>query len=302
MAVISGIGLLACNKENPFVSKDIIDKLVEDKKIKLYNIAFIYNNDIYLLPRQDSAARRITSTPDQIKTNIRISHDHQKFAYINTNGNPVIINKDGSIQSVLTQYSNIQSMDWSPNDSTLYMLIYDSLKFFGPSIQLPEFTYPGALGSIEISILSVSVSMHYDLAYIFQYYNFLEGYKQKLIIKKHDGSVTEKTNMDSQIMGYVNFSGNNTDLVVGYSYYSPVFYMDKIELYSELKDYPDHTFEYGDSYNFVSYRSDVKYMVCSHFGSNSTNYTLLAFSFVDNTNFNFTQYNDSTNRLYVDWK
>jgi hypothetical protein len=181
----------SCEKD-PFVSKDAIqhirDSIASAKSIQ--NICFIYNNDVYFLDAISNTPQRITNTPANTKTEVRISHNLQKIAYLNSAGNPEIINRSGTVLNTLTSYSGIQQMDWSNNDSTLYMLSGDQFYYYGPVISHPALNFSGILLGTSPHILSATLSKDNDLAYVVEYFDFSYGYLQKMVLKKNDGSGT----------------------------------------------------------------------------------------------------------------
>lgn len=302
--------LVSCS-DNPYVSKEEIDKIRENNKTKLYNIAIIFNNDVYLLPRQDSVALQLTHTPSAVKTNIKINHHHSKIAYINNNGNPVIIDTKGNVIATLTQFKNIKSMDWSYDDASLYFLIGNEFMYYGTKMTPPTFTYPIPKVSDpyysmtdeerNFTVLSASISVNNDLAYIFQYSDRETGTHQKLVVKTTQSALIEK-DVYPENLDYVNFSGNNTDLVVGQSNNSDKEYLDNLRLYEELQ-FTKYSFENFDLCNNPCYRSDLQFLIYQKRDKENGKFSLYAMS-LDGLHPSqvIEPFSNSSGRIYVDWK
>lgn len=300
MILLSG----SCQKD-PYVSKDIIQHMRDSASgTKLVeNICFIYNNDVYFLNNFNNTPQKITSTPTNTKTEVRISHNLQKIAYINSAGNPEIIDRNGNILNTLTQYSYIKQMDWSSNDSTLYMLIGNQFQYYGPIIHHPLLNFGSIPIGPETKILSATLSKDNDLAYVVEYDDTWNGgIQQKLILKKNDGNngseIVNNTYYPYR-MTYAKFSTHGTDLVVGIE-------NGTLELYTDLKNYPDLTIEACCNRGFHRpiYRSDKNCIVSSARGfiNLSSSFILSVYYIKDGTNNNKPNYNNDSTNLIVDWK
>lgn len=297
MILLSG----SCRKD-PYVSKEIIQHM-HDSAIAakiIVNVCFIYNNDVYFLDNFNNVPKKLTNTPTNTKTEIRISHNLQKIAYINSAGNPEIIDRNGNILSTLTQFSNIKQMDWSYTDSTLYMLIGNQFQFYGPVINHPPINF----GSIPIGpatqVLSATLSKNNDLAYIVEFddpYN--GGLQQKLIMKKNDGTntpiIVDNSTYYPVQMNYAKFSTHGIDLAVSIG--------STILLFKGLYTYPDITIE-NSGFQRPIYRSDKNCIVSGSLGgiNSSSRIILSAFYINDGTYTNKLAYNNDSTTLIVDWK
>lgn len=309
--IICIFSLFASCKKNPFVPeeriKEIRDSLAALKSIQ--NICFIYNNDVYFLDEISKIPQQITSTPSVTKTKLSISHNLQKIAYINTAGNPEIVDRNGTVIATLTSLSGIKQMDWSSDDATLYMLIGNSFYYYGPAMTHPSLTlFSVPVGSL---ILSASLSMNNDLAYVVEYFHPIDGYVQKLILKKNDGTNTELLIDNVHFlydMRYVKFSVNEKDLILGYSDFSSATYYNKMEVFTDMKTYPDMEIPLGSncSSKYPVYRSDKKCLVSAYSSNNSWSspgeFVLSAYFVNDITFKNKDFYDNTTSDLIVDWK
>lgn len=298
MILLSG----SCQKD-PYVSKDVIQRMRDSASgaNSVENVCFVYNNDVYFFDNFKNAPEKITNTPTNTKTEVRISHNLLKIAYINSAGNPEIIDRNGNILNTLTQYSGIKQMDWSNSDSTLYMLIGNQFKYFGPPIQHPLLNFGSIPIGTETKILSATLSIDNDLAYVVEYFDtFNGGYLQKLILKKNDGNnnaVIVNNNYYPNQMEYAKFSIHEKDLVVS------IGSGNILKLYTDLKDYPDLTFE-GRYFQHAIYRSDKSCILSRSKGniSSSTSIILSAFFIKDGAYNNKPAYNYDSLSLRFDWK
>lgn len=306
--------LVKCEK-SPYVSKDLIqhmrDSAIAAKTIS--NICFIYNNNIYFLDNLKNVAQKITNTPTNAKKEVRISHDLQKIAYINSVGNPEIIDRSGSIINTLTSYSNIKQMDWSNDDATLYMLIGSQFFYYGPAISHPLLNFSGIPSGTNPQILSATLSKDNDLAYVVEYFDFTNGYQQKLVLKINDGSNTWKLVDNTSFnfdMKYAKFSAHTKDLVVGYddAVGSTYAKLTKLELYSNMNNFPDLTIEpcTDCEFKYPIYSSEKKCIVSAFKdgsgSSSSTTFVLSTYYTSDVTFDNRIDYNNTSSDLIVDWK
>lgn len=302
---LSLILLLGSCQKDPYVSKDVIQRMRDSASAanSVENVCFVYNNDVYFFDNFNNAPQKITNTPANTKTEIRISHNLQKIAYINAAGNPEIIDRSGNILNTLTQYSNIKQMDWSISDSTLYMLIGNQFQYYGPIIHHPLFSFNGF--PIEnvygIQILSATLSRDNDLAYVVEYNDTWNGgLQQKLILKKNDGNDSEvimSNNYYPNRMEYAKFSNHAKDLAV------TVGFGKVVHLFTNLQQYPDLTFE-DRFYQYPIYRSDKNCIMSRSKGniSSSNSIILSAFFMEDGIYNNKPTYNYDSLSLRFDWK
>ena len=276
------------------------------------NVCYIYNNDVYFLDEMGKPTQRITNTPTNTKTEVRISHNLQKIAYLNSAGNPEIVNRQGIVLNTLTAFSNITQMDWSNTDSKLYMLIGNQFQYFGPVINHPPLDMAGIPNYGNNQILSASLSKYNDLAYVVEWNTFY-GYEQRLVLKMHDGlgrdTVINKTDFMHE-MKYVKFSTDQQDLVVGYgetSDFGVGHYFTRIEIFTDMKPYYD--FYMGDDpdyngYKYAVYRRDKYCLLSSNQGLDNTSGQLMLTAYYTNDHAyrSRNDINDATSELIFDWK
>lgn len=297
--------LLSACSENPYVSKSVVDSLIENQKVKLYNISVISNNDVYWLPRQDSVPHQLTHTPNQIKKDVRINHNHTKIAYLDQNGSPVIIDLNGKILEKLSQYQNIKSMDWSNDDQTLYMLIGNKLYFYGKAMSVPEFTFKTEKCDVydnlmddpgrDFEVLSVSISAKKDIAYIFSYYDLLNKPVYKITIKNSTGTIIKDSCYSNLRATNVRYFGSNNEHVL---YYSLSSTLEKISVYS---DYELSVFSLETNPVAACYNPAAGYVLYVDDRSGKYNLTAVkidgAMSMVS-----ISPFVNCSSMIYIDWK
>ncbi|MFL5762523.1 MAG: hypothetical protein ACJ77K_01195 [Bacteroidia bacterium] len=304
---LSMLFFYGCEK-SPYVPKAVIDHIRDSiaNAKRIEHIAFIYNNDVYYLGNIDVPAVRLTNTPALSKTKVALSHDLQKIAYINSAGNPEIIDRNGSITATLTSYTSVTQMDWSNDDATLYMLIGNSFSYYGAPISHPPLNFSGVPGTMQ-QVLSATLSKDNDLAYVVEYFDPFAGYQQRLILKKNDGSGTW-VNYDNPYtfnqMRYAKFSPNDKDLVVAYDDgvgSSPRFPV--VDLFTGLKNFPDSGMPLCSSCEscFPVYRSDKKCVV-SIYNDGSDTFIPTAIFINDLVTKKRSEYSASTAVSSIDWK
>jgi hypothetical protein len=298
--------IMGCTKESPYVSEDIINEIKAIYSPSKYmHIAFVYNSDIYYLKDGQSTPKRLTFSPQISKTKIRISYKHNKIAFLRNDVIPTIIDTSGNVISELTQYNGVKQMDWSNNDSALYMLINNTFVFYGTKINIPQLTIPNDIPvNVGATIISASISSKNDIAYIIGYSD-LYGAKKRLIVKSSNGTEILNSNSEDKYMQYVCFSGNASDFVVGYTdYNSSENLFIKISLFSDLKKYPKQTLESSSSCFYITpnYRSDINAIVTTYKNSSTSNATIIFREIGMDNDLLLNDFSSSNNNLIVNWK
>ncbi|HEY0055755.1 MAG TPA: hypothetical protein VGB63_10395 [Pedobacter sp.] len=298
------LAVAACQKaEDPFVSKSVIDSLIARKNPVMKNVAFIFKNDIYYLPAFNQLPVRITNSPGVSKRSLSMSHNHKKFAYLSGSA-IVIVDEKGSQLARLTQYSNVKTFDWSLNDETLYILTDNSMAYYGPSLNLPEITFPGINWAVTPQVLWASVSSKGDFAYVFTAFYPFGPDTYKLVVKRAGGGTdVVYTAEQNEKMSYAAFSVNEQDLVVGYKSNSYDRELSKLEIFSGLKSYPDFDLESSENYSTPRYNSKLDYMVCGYMRVNSDTLKLSARFGADFDKSKVREeFYTTGDFLYTDWK
>jgi hypothetical protein len=309
------ISIISCQKgPYPYITKAATEKIDSAVHPGITNAAFIYKNDIYYVADFNKPVTQITMD-GSFKAFVKLSHDHTKFAYQNSSGIIVVIDNKGTTIATLSQYTQVKSFDWSADDKTLYILNNNSMVYYGPSLNLPAITYPGIVNGSTLEVLSASVSMSGDFAYVVHGYNFIDGDKYELVIQPaNKGQLIEYDDPDDDVytMDYVNFSSNKQDLVVGYRESDDQSgSLEGLKFFTGLKAFPDATYGGGSTATPV-YNSSLNYMVAGATDeSNSGTIAPAALYLGPNpvyTSANvaqsilLTNYSFSGSNVYTDWK
>jgi hypothetical protein len=226
--------LTACSDNSPFLSKEeatrLADKINQERDpfYAVKNIVAIIDNDIYYFDGLYSTPRKLTNTPSQQKTFVKLSSDRSKIAYINAVGNPVIISAtNGQILETLTQYNYITQMDWVRNSATLFMLIGQEVVLHGAAISFdqPFISHPWD------DVFSFSMNSVGDQAYAIQRYNDYG--------KKFEFQSSNDSQLYTMFNGrdYVDFYDDNGNFLVG----SRDRYSDAVEDIVCVQNYDSYT-------------------------------------------------------------
>lgn len=209
--------LAACSGESPFLSKEEAERLVDeintlrDPFHEVKNVVAIINNDIYYFKRLDSIPKKLTNSPTQIKTQVKLSSDRTKIAYLNANGYPVIISAtDGKMLETLTQYQYINQIGWVRNSPTLFMLIGQDVVLHGTSV---SFIQPEAY-HVWDEVSSFSMNSKGDQAYFIHRYNDT-GWKLEYhsTVKKLD---EQYNSFEGYRYNFVDFYDDRGNFLLGY--------------------------------------------------------------------------------------
>jgi len=250
----------------PWITKKDVQKIDSAVHPAIKNVAFIYNKDVYYVADMDKPATRITTDGSAIGF-VKMSHDHSKFAYLNPANRIQIVDNKGVIITTLSQYTQVKSFDWSADDQTLYILNGNAMAYYGPSLNLPAISYPGIINGSTKEVLSASVSMKGDFAFVVHGYNFFYGDKYELVIQPANNGAQIVYGVPanhSGLMGYVSFSSNNQDMIVGYTeteHIGPAS-QEYIDYFTDLKSYPDLSTSVNTDWGYTPlYNSTLNYIV-----------------------------------------
>lgn len=294
--MVLAIILNGCQKDPyPYITID------EAQNTPVQNVAFIYNNDVYFAADIDKPATKITNT-GTFKKFIKVSHDHTKFAYLNSLGYVEVVDNTGKLIITLN-YTAIKSFDWTADDKTLYILSNGNMYYYGTALPL-SITYPGVAG-YTTEVLSASVSIKGDFAYVIHAYAYGYGDKYRLVIKPAGSSnvITYDNNIDYS-MNYVAFSSNLQDMVVGYRGPNDASYnYTKLEFFTGLNAYPSFSYQSSQAYGTPIYNSTLSFMVSGFTDVNTNKVVLAAISTKDVSKNKISKtYISTGNGVYTDWK
>jgi hypothetical protein len=256
------IAAIGCQKgPYPYISLDDAKKIDSLVHPAIKNVAFIYNGDIYFAADLNKPLTQITKDGNA-KSFVKVAHDHSKFAYLAQNNQLTIVSDKGSLIASLSNYTRVKTFDWSADDKTLYILNGDNIAFYGPALKLPSISYQSFQNASDVQVVSASVSMRGDLAYIIHGFDFYVGDKYEMIIKEaNNGKIIEyKPDLDGSVMDYVHFSANKQDLVLGYKATYGSNGEQTLELFTDLNAYPTGHYLSGGAATPV-YNSTLNYLV-----------------------------------------
>ncbi|MDC0230800.1 hypothetical protein OAK19_02450 [Aureispira] len=161
----------ACSKYDPIYGVAGQGNLVPLELNK--DLTYIHDNDIYLVNQILTEKKQLTFSPFSTKTNVALSPEHDKIAYLNANGSPVIIDTSGNQIDILNQYSNVKDIHWHYNNGnpTLYFLVNNSIEFYGPNLSIPidpfSFVFPSDTTYTAIDALDINDNL--DIAFSYRY-------------------------------------------------------------------------------------------------------------------------------------
>jgi hypothetical protein len=211
--------LFSCSEESPFLSEQEAKSKIKEMTLErdpfhlVEDVVATINNDIYYFELLDSTPERLTFTPQQSKTHVKLSADKTQIAYINSNGNPVIIARDGKPVTTLTQYNYIKQMDWTKTGNTLYFLIDQKVYFYGDpvTIKQPVITHPWD------EVPSYSMNAKGDYGYFIKRYG---SYSTTLAHHtEKENKNQEFPNFEGKLFDYIDFYDNNGNFLLGYADY-----------------------------------------------------------------------------------
>ncbi|CAN0342278.1 unnamed protein product, partial [Phaeothamnion confervicola] len=216
--MIGAIGIFAACEDSPFLTKQEAETIVDqlntsrDPFHAVENVVAIINNDIYYFNTLDGKPRQLTDTPDAVKTEVKLSFDHSQIAYLNANGNPVIIQADnGEHITTLTQYSFIQQMDWAKDQLTLYMLIDNEIEVYGTALEVIQPTLLHPFDDVE----SFSMNSIGDQGYFIAHYG--DPFPLKLNLYSEVAEIDEEySGVDGKFYDFIDFYDNNGNFLLGY--------------------------------------------------------------------------------------
>jgi len=292
----------------PYITLQQVKKIDSVVHPAIKNVAFIYQGNIYYVADFTKPVTQVTTDGTAAKL-VRMSHDHTKFAYLNTGKQIVVVDNTGKQITTLSQYTQVKCFDWSADDKTLYILNGNSMAYYGPSMNLPAFSIPS--GSDQ-SVSWVSVSMQGDFAYVAHWFDFSYGDLYQLVVQPHgNGQKFVYTNPDEYgyEMDYVNFSASNLDMVLGYREQNNTNSDVQVamDVFTDLHNYS--SFSYGGGCT-PAYNSTINYMVMGYTGNNAVAVPAALYlgsgsEFADANvaqSLFLTNYSSNNSNFYVDWK
>ncbi len=145
LLVVAAVSLASCNK-NHYLSEDETKEFEELINPTPRDIVFIHNNDIWMLTNPGEAPRQLTETPQDLKSEPRISPDHTRVAYLDKSSHPVIVDVlSGDTLITYPKMTYNRNYDWIPDASAggLYGLVGDKILFTETSLENPSLSFAG---------------------------------------------------------------------------------------------------------------------------------------------------------------
>jgi hypothetical protein len=218
--ILVAVSFFACSEESPFLSENEAKKIIKEANLArdpfhaIKDVVAIINNDIYYFARLDSIPKRLTSTPSQIKTHVKLSADKTQIAYLNSVGTPVIVNAaNGTLIKTLTEFSYVRQIDWAKDKKSLYILSDNKIHTSGVALTVtqPQTNHPWD------EVVSFSMNSKGDYGYFIKYYG---NYYHTLEYVSSTKSLDKQfTNFDGDFYDYIDFYDNNGNFLVAYSDY-----------------------------------------------------------------------------------
>ena len=301
------IFMFSCS--DPFVSKETIEEIEKAKNPDITNVGLIYNNDVYYFSNFKNLPIKITNTPTDIKSQIRVNHSGTKIAYLNSVGNPIVIDINGNVEVTLSQYTGVQKIDWTFDDQTLYILVGNQVYFYGNTPSIPSITYNLIGGNVYNPVLlNFAISPNNDIAYTYRYYSYFNGGYNVNTVYKINGTTQE---FELDLQGY---SNSYTFKILNYSKSGEIMVgcgssggqsevVTDIYIYNYLSTYLNKSFESSESYITPIYNSSITCMVSAYnLYYFSPEFYLSSSRYGTNRDIAYPTINNKENPIYTDWK
>lgn len=236
--------LFSCSEESPFFSESEARKIIKEANLArdpfhaVTHVAAIINNDIYYFARLDSVPKRLTFTPSQIKTDVKLSADKSQIAYFNEIRTPVIISAvDGTLVKTLTEFSYVRQMDWAKDKKSLYFLSDEKVHIYGASLTI---TQPQTIHPWD-EVASYGMNAKGDHGYFIKHYgDFFHTLKYVSNAKSIN---RDFKNFDGDQFDYIDFYDNDGNFLLASSDYSGEGY-SRIVCVEEYNMYPAYEWDY----------------------------------------------------------
>ena len=313
----------SCKKSKRNLEEDIKLDFSQKLNPSAQNIAVISKNDVYYFSDLKYSPARVTNTPNEVKTNIKVSYDGSKVAFLNATGYVEIWKTSGELVEELTNYYNPTCFNWSANGETLYLLVGNTINFYGPSLKIPDLTNDGVKlsnifnGYVEVSAVAISPRLDILYSYTIRTSSGYYGYTYEANTVFKEAGSTEEVILSTNSSSYsdvtsasdLNFANATNDMLISIS--NPSYDSNySNSLVSELNVYyyksKSLRTRITNSYNMVNpvFRSDLSLYVSGTRGYSSDNFVLTL-----NRAYNsqtpaktLSDYSGTDETFYCDWK
>jgi len=253
--------LVSCEKESPFIPKEEAEAIYANLNPDIGNIAVIFKNDIYFIHNfyNPSTIEKITDSPGHVKKEIKMSYDHQKFAYLNGDGKIEIINRQGELIETL-EFTNINSYNWTKT-GVLYVSRNNTIQFYGGSFDCAYPSIPDdPLIPNSATVRDLSMSENGDIAYILKWEAASNGYR--FVRKPNDGVGTEivykKEGYANWHMVDVEYSTHGSKVLLGYQPFWGQEDSEELYLFDASGNHPTNSAIASETFFSPVYRDDIK--------------------------------------------
>ncbi len=205
-------------------------------------IVYIANNEVYKM--YSDVVERLQLTSDgKTKSEIALSHDKDRIAYLDEDGIPEIIDMDGGFVAKLSVYKGAKCLRWSKSGSTLYFIYNNKVTFYGDALPIP-YTSPIITGTFA----SIDISSNNDLAFVIN-----SGSYSYLGYVLNDTYKTSKYTYGYGDFENVKWSKDNAYLYYYDTYYDEVMYSSISYLYNEYTelDYSSSQYAFSENEDFI---------------------------------------------------
>jgi hypothetical protein len=164
------LGITACSKYDPIYG--VAGNTTVEGPALTKDLVYIFDNDIYLTNVILTEEKRLTFSPNSTKTHIALSPNHDRVAYLDANGTPVIIDTLGNPIETLP-YSNVKDMKYHANNGNpiLYMLRNNIILFYPSSLNISSnpfhFVFP--TDATYEAIDAIDINEDLDVIFSFRY-------------------------------------------------------------------------------------------------------------------------------------
>ncbi|HTE30015.1 MAG TPA: hypothetical protein VK666_06560, partial [Chryseolinea sp.] len=193
-------------------------------------------------------------------------------------------------------------MDWSQDDKTLWLLVDDEIKFYGPALTVPELEK-----DFQEEVISAAVTANRDVFYIVRRPT-ASGYTERLEFRGRNGAsrTISKKSGETYHMASVRLSKDKEHFVLGYNLAQGYEELEKLEFYELNASFPDFTYESSQSYAEAIYDAESAFMVTvtSEFGDAfylAAEYTLNELGEEDFSKYKY-DYSGEIGSVFIDWK
>ncbi|MGB3466528.1 MAG: hypothetical protein WBA74_14710 [Cyclobacteriaceae bacterium] len=263
IAMVGFVGFAACEgTDSNLLSEEEAQQILDVSFPVVGNIAILdTNNEIFYISNLNEEEVAPVVSPNEGKSEVKLTDDGTLIAYLCEEGYPVIIDREGNTVVRYSDHTDVRGFGWANDFRTFYIYSGGEFTFIGEQISLPELTAFEDAFVFPKEILHVSLSQQNDLLYIFQ-----SGFDREEIIYRRAGASEEVgiSYTGSKTPVYGKFTINN-NLLMGFrsSSIRENFESDFTTVYETIEEGSeqlDFVRDFDESNN-VYYRVDTEYFM-----------------------------------------